>query len=68
MSKYIVLTRSIDGERILANPQNIAFATTRYKKKKSNITLIQFTGSRDNYIEVTESIDTVMKLLDEVME
>lgn len=64
MSKYIVLTRSINGERIFANPQNIAFATPHYEK--SNITLIQFTGDRDNYIEVVESIDTVMKLLDEV--
>ena len=66
MSKYIVLTRSINGERIFANPQNIAFATTHYKKP--DISLIQFTGGRDNYIEVVESIDTVMKLLDEVTE
>ena len=66
MSRYIVLTKSIDGEPIFANPQNIAFITTHYKKP--DITIIQFTGGEDNYIEVTESIDTVMKLLDGVTE
>lgn len=66
MSKYIVLTRHIDGERIFANIQNIAFITTYYEKP--NITVIQFTGGDDNYIEVMESIDTVMGLLDEVTE
>lgn len=66
MSKYIVLTRSGDGERIFVNPQNIAFITTHYKKP--NTTKVQFTGNENNYIEIIESIDTVMKLLDEVTE
>ncbi len=66
MSKYIVLTRSGDGERIFVNPQNIAFITTHYKKP--NTTKVQFIGSENNYIEIIESIDTVMKLLDEVTE
>lgn len=66
MNKYIVLTRSIDGKRIFANPQNIAFITTHYKNP--DITIIQFTGNEDNYIEVRESIDVIMNLLDKVME
>ena len=66
MSRYIVLTRFIDGKHIFANPQNIAFITTHYKKP--NITIIQFTGGEDNYIEVMESIDTVMKLVEKVTE
>ena len=66
MSKYIVLTRSTDGERIFANPQNIAFITTH--PKKPNITIIWFIGGEDNYMEVMESIDTVGKFLDEVTE
>lgn len=66
MSKYIVLTRSTDGKRVFTNPQNIAFITTHYKKQ--NITIIQFTGDKNNYIEVIEGVDTVMELLEKVTE
>ena len=69
MNRYIMLTKSTDGKRIFANPQNIAFITTHYKKKKKqDITIVQFTGRRNNYIEVIESADTVMKLVDKVTE
>lgn len=66
MSRYIVLTRTGDGERIFVNPKNIAFITTHHKNP--NITIIQLIGCEDYYIESMESIDTVMKLLDEVTE
>ena len=57
MMKMITVTRMVDGEKVYVNPENICAVYPRFDNKE--ITVIQFSGNDENYLEVIESEDSV---------
>lgn len=63
--KFIILTSKYDGiRRVYVNPSQICFLGVTEKES----TLIQFSGAEQNYIEVVESPESVLRLCEEVTE
>ena len=58
----IIVSRKIDGAKVYVNPENICAVYQRYDNKE--ITIIQFTGSDENYLEVIESADSVAGMME----
>ncbi len=54
--KLIIVTRQIDGEKMYVNPEQIC-AIYPYHKKES--TVIQFSGTKEKYLDVKESPESI---------
>ena len=61
--RMIIVSRKIDGAKVHVNPENICAVYQRYDNKE--ITIIQFSGSDENYLEVIESADSVAGMMEE---
>lgn len=55
--KMISVSRTVDGAKVYVNPENICAVYPRFDNKE--ITVIQFPGNDENYLEVIESADSV---------
>lgn len=60
--KMITVTRMVDGEKVYVNPENICAVYPRFDNKE--ITVIQFPGNDENYLEVIESVDSVARMME----
>lgn len=60
--RMIIVSRKIDGAKVYVNPENICAVYQRYDNKE--ITIIQFSGSDENYLEVIESADSVACMME----
>lgn len=59
--KWIVATRSADGEKIYVNVSQICAVSRRYNDK--NVTIIGLAGDCEDYLEVLESPESIMNLI-----
>ena len=59
--RLIIVSRKIDGAKVYVNPENICAVYPRWNNKE--ITIIQFPGSDENYLEVIESVDSVASMM-----
>ena len=59
--KWIVITRYFDGEKIYVNVSQICAVYRKYGNKK--VTIIDFVGDCENYLEVLESPEAIMNLI-----
>lgn len=59
--KVIIVSRRSDGAKVYINPENICAVYPRFDNKE--ITIIQFTGNDENYLEVIESVDSVVCMM-----
>ena len=59
--KWIVATRIADGEKIYVNVSQICAVYGKYTNK--NVTIIDFVGDCENYLEVLESPEVIMNLI-----
>ena len=57
--RFIIVTRVVDGAKIYVNPMRICSIYPYYKKET---TVIDFGMTNDAYLEVSESVNTVVKL------
>ena len=55
--KMISVSRMVDGAKVYVNPDNICAVYPRFDNNE--ITVIQFSGNDENYLEVIESVDSV---------
>ena len=62
MSKLILVTRKSDNKKMYVNTANIC--VVRPHPWDETATIIQFSGSDENYIEVLESSDTVANMME----
>lgn len=62
MSKLFLVTRKIDGKKMYVNTANVCVVCPCYLDETT--TIIQFSGSDENYIEVLESSDTVANMME----
>ena len=61
---FIKLTKSVDGNPIYVNIEEILFVHVY-----DNTTIVRFrTNDLTDYVEVTEPIDTVMKMIEKLCE
>lgn len=60
--KGIIVSRIVDGAKVYVNPENICAVYPRFDNKE--ITVIQFPGSDENYLEVIESVDSVACMIE----
>lgn len=60
--RLIIVSRKIDGEKVYVNPENICAVYPRFDNKE--ITIIQFPGNDENYLEVIESVDSVASMME----
>ena len=60
--RLIIVSRKIDGAMMYVNPENICAVYPRWDNKE--ITIIQFTGNDENYLEVIESVDSVASIME----
>ena len=61
--KWIVATNVADGEKIYVNASQICAVYRKYHNEK--VTIIDFVGDCENYIEVLESPEAIMNLIKE---
>jgi hypothetical protein len=59
--KWIVATRSADGEKLYVNVSLIFTVYRKYNDK--NVTIIDSVGDCENYLEVLESPEAIMNLI-----
>lgn len=59
--RMIIVSRKSDGAKVYINPENICAVYPRFDNKE--ITIIQFTGNDENYLEVIESVDSVVCMM-----
>lgn len=62
--RLIVVTRHADGKKIYVNPEQVCAVYPYYKQQDK--TVIQFSGSDENYLEVIESADSVACMMEVV--
>ena len=60
--RLIIVSRKIDGAKVYVNPENICAVYPHWKNKE--ITIIQFSGSDENFLEVIESVDSVASMME----
>lgn len=61
MAGMITLSRNSDGAKAYVNPENICAVYPRFDNKE--ITVIQFPGSDEKYLEVIESADSIAHMI-----
>lgn len=61
--RLIVVTRHADGKKIYVNPEQVCAVYPYFKRE--DITVIQFSGTDENYLEVLESADSVACMMEE---
>ena len=59
--RFVIFTRPSDRTKVYVNPNQICAVYQRYDKK--NLTIIQFSGEGENYVEVLESTEAVMNII-----
>ena len=59
--RFLTLTRAKDGEKIICNVDNISVL---YKNDIKGLTVVQFVGGENCYINVLESLETIGKLIE----
>ena len=59
--KWITLTRFTDGGKAYVNASQICAVYEKYSNK--NVTIIDFVGDDEKYLEVSESLEAVMNLI-----
>jgi hypothetical protein len=64
--QFIILTRISDGKAVYVNPKQICYMGTIVNNEIR--TLIQFCGDDENYIQVSESPETIAELCKGVTE
>ena len=60
--KLIVVTRDVDGEKMYVNADMVCAVYPYYKKE--NLSVIQFAGAEENYVTVTESVETIANMME----
>ena len=60
--RVIIVSRKSDGAKVYVNPENICAVYPRFDNKE--ITVIQFSGNDENYLEVIESADSVACMME----
>lgn len=61
--RLIVVTRHVDGKKIYVNPEQVCAVYPYYKHEDK--TVIQFSGSDENYLVVLESVDRVACMMED---
>ncbi len=61
--RLIIVSRNIDGAKVYVNPENICAVYPRCDNKE--LTIIQFPGNDENYLEVIESADSVASMMED---
>lgn len=59
--KFVIFTRPSDRTKVYVNPNQICAVYQKYSNK--DITIIQFSGDGENYVEVLESVEAVMHII-----
>lgn len=59
--RFVIFTRPNDKTKVYVNPNQICAVYQMYVNK--DITIIQFSGDGENYVEVLESIEAVMHII-----
>ena len=59
--KFVIFTRPSDRTKVYVNPNQICAVYQKYANK--DITIIQFSGDGENYVEVLESVEAVMHII-----
>ena len=59
--RFVIFTRPNDRTKVYVNPNQICAVYQRYDKK--NLTIIQFSGEGENYVEVLESTEAAMNII-----
>lgn len=59
--RLIIVTRAIDRAKMYVNPENVCAVYPYYKRDS---TVIQFAGAEENYLEVTESADSIANMME----
>ena len=59
--KFVIFTRPNDRTKVYVNPNQICAVYQRYDNK--DLTIIQFSGEGENYVEVLESVEAVMHVI-----
>ena len=59
--KFVIFTRPSDRTKVYVNPKQICAVYQKYSNK--DITIIQFSGDGENYVEVLESVEAVMHII-----
>ena len=59
--KFVIFTRPSDRTKVYVNPNQICAVYQKYSNK--DITIIQFSGNEENYVEVLESVEAVMHVI-----
>ncbi len=59
--KWIIATKIAGGEKTYINASQICAVYRKYNNK--NITIIDFVGDYENYLEVLESPETIINLI-----
>ena len=62
MMKMIIVSRMVDKAKVYVNPENICAVYPRFDNEE--ITVIQFPGSDENYLEIIESVDSVACMIE----
>ena len=60
--RMIIVSRMSDGAKVYVNPENVCAVYPRFDNKE--ITIIQFSGNDNNYLEVIESADSVACMME----
>ena len=60
--RLIVVTRYVDGKTIYVNPEQVCAVYPYFKHEDQ--TVIQFSGSDENYLVVLESADSVACMME----
>ena len=60
--RLIIVSRKTDVAKVYVNPENICAVYPRFDNKE--ITIIQFPGNDENYLEVIESADSVASMME----
>ena len=60
--RMIIVSRMSDGEKVYVNPENVCAVYPCFDNKE--ITIIQFSGNDNNYLEVIESVDSVACMME----
>lgn len=60
--RVIIVSRRVDGAKIYVNPENICAVYPHFGNEE--VTVIQFPGSEENYLEVIESTDSVASMME----
>ena len=59
--RFVIFIRPNDRTKVYVNPNQICAVYQRYDNK--DLTIIQFSGDGENYVEVLESIEAVMHII-----